>query len=211
MELRFALSVLPEAFINVIQSYVSLRRIAKYLATQEVASVPPLHEQTSVIAVNSATISWPQERIGSTATTGAVTPALYASSSSVSVGSTLSTPRRRFVLHDLTLNFPPGEFSLICGKLGAGKTLLLLALLGEAELLTGQVICPRSPPDAMATFLKVGDDEDWIVPGMCAYVPQTAWLQNASIKENILFNLPFNDERYQATLEVGKLPATIFC
>jgi ABC-type lipoprotein export system ATPase subunit len=30
---------------------------------------------------------------------------------------------------DLTLKFPPGELSLICGKLGSGKTLLLLGAL----------------------------------------------------------------------------------
>jgi ABC-type lipoprotein export system ATPase subunit len=29
-------------------------------------------------------------------------------------------------LVDLSLNFPQGELSLICGKLGSGKTLMLL-------------------------------------------------------------------------------------
>jgi ABC-type lipoprotein export system ATPase subunit len=32
----------------------------------------------------------------------------------------------RFSLLDLSLRFPEGELSLICGKLGSGKTLLLL-------------------------------------------------------------------------------------
>jgi ABC-type multidrug transport system fused ATPase/permease subunit len=132
-------------------------------------------------------------------------------------GTGTNTPRHKFVLFDLTLHFPLGELSLICGKLGAGKTLLLLALLGEADVLTGQLICPRSPPDAIMDFANtrltgqnrgtsgLGDDgdEEWIVPNMCAYVPQTAWLQNASIKENILFNLPYREKRYQDTLEVS--------
>lgn len=57
------------------------------------------------------------------------------------------------------------------------------ALLGEADLLTGQIVCPRSPPDALASFAKVrASEEDWIVEGICAYVPQAAWLRNASIK-----------------------------
>ena len=50
---------------------------------------------------------------------------------------------------------------------------VFLALLGEADTLTGQVICPRTPPDALASFAnqKV-TKEEWIVPGVCAYVPQ---------------------------------------
>jgi ABC-type multidrug transport system fused ATPase/permease subunit len=182
-----------------------LRRIAKYLATQEVTSVQPLHEQSSTIALNSATITWPQERIGSASATGASTPALH--DTPATGGSNASTPRRRFILVDLSLKFPEGELSLICGKLGSGKTLLLLALLGEADLLAGQIICPRSPPDAISTFMSISEEDEWIVPNMCAYVPQSAWLQNASIKQNILFNLPYNEDRYQATLEVLNIPS----
>lgn len=109
--------------------------------------------------------------------------------------------RRNFVLTDLTLDIPHGGLSLICGRIGSGKTLLLLALLGEADVLSGQVVCPRSPPGAIANTMRISEG-DWVRSGMCAYVPQVAWLQNASIKENILFNLPFDATRYQQTLEV---------
>ena len=86
---------------------------------------------------------------------------------------------------------------------GSGKTLMLLAMLGEADVLAGQVISPRSPPDALARLMSpLEDGEGWVIPNLCAYVPQTAWLQNATIKENILFNLPFDEQRYQETLEV---------
>lgn len=66
-------------------------------------------------------------------------------------------------------------------------------------------MCPRSPPDVLASFgnLKHIPDDEWIVPGVCAYVPQSAWLQNATIKDNILFNLPYDEDRYQETLEVN--------
>ncbi|KAH7925973.1 P-loop containing nucleoside triphosphate hydrolase protein [Leucogyrophana mollusca] len=187
-EMRFAFNALPETFINILQSIVSLKRIAKYLQLAEVNPVPSLASVTpdTTIAIQSATITWPQDRSkGSSAA---------------------STPRQKFVLVDLALSFPEGELSLVCGKLGSGKTLLLLALLGEADVLTGQVICPRSPPDALASFVKMkASQEDWIVPGVCAYVPQAAWLRNASIKDNILFSLPYDEERYQKTLEVCAL------
>ena len=32
---------------------------------------------------------------------------------------------------------------------------------------------------------------------------QSAWLRNASIKDNILFNLPYIKERYEKTLEAS--------
>ncbi|KAG8216833.1 P-loop containing nucleoside triphosphate hydrolase protein [Butyriboletus roseoflavus] len=194
-EMKFALNALPETFINMLQGFVSLRRIEKYLHGAEVNPVPPLNMQSQQIALQNATITWPQERLHQT---GSATP------------STASTPRARFVLLDLALSFPEGELSLVCGKLGSGKTLLLLALLGEADVLAGQVMCPRSPPDVLATFAeKIASPEDWVVDGVCAYVPQTAWLRNASIKDNILFNLPYDEERYKKTLKACALESDL--
>jgi len=114
--MRFALNALPETFINILQSFVSARRIEKYLALAEVTPVAPLGEQNLAIAFNSATVSWPQERAGG-------------SGSASAGGSVTSTPGKRFVLIDLNLRFPSGELTLVCGKLGSGKSLLLLCEL----------------------------------------------------------------------------------
>ncbi|KAK7463002.1 hypothetical protein VKT23_007584 [Stygiomarasmius scandens] len=191
-ELKFALNALPETFINMLQSAVSLRRIEKYLHTVEITPVPPLDQQSQTIAFQSCTVTWPVDRVQSS----------VQSSAAPSVS---STPRQKFVLVDLSLKFPAGELSLICGKLGSGKTLMLLALLGEADVLTGQLLCPRSPPNAIASWKNMDKNEKWVLQGMTAYVPQSAWLRNASIKENILFNLPYDEERYQKTLEACAL------
>ncbi|RXW15952.1 hypothetical protein EST38_g9897, partial [Candolleomyces aberdarensis] len=190
-ELKYALNGIPDMFINLLRIFVSLRRIEKYLDGAEVNPVVPLEEQSKTIVLQSCTITWPQDRTGSNASSLAP--------------SASSTPRHKFLLMDLTLNFPQGELSLICGKLGSGKTLLLLALLGEADVLTGQLMCPRSPPDSLASHAKVAPGDEWVVDGMCAYVPQAAWLRNASIKDNILFELPYDEERYQKTLEACAL------
>ena len=85
-----------------------MRRIEKYLNSNEIVPVPPLNEQSDTIAFQSCTVTWPQDRSGSSA-----------------ASSVASTPRQKFVLVDLTLRFPKDELSLICGKLGSGKTLLL--------------------------------------------------------------------------------------
>ncbi|KAH9169799.1 ATP-binding cassette transporter [Lactarius sanguifluus] len=187
-EMRFALNALPETLINMLQSFVSLRRIEKYLHAVEVAPVPPLGGVPSPIAFHGATVTWPRDRARPGTATASTVP------------SASSTPKTN------------------------GKTLLLLSLLGEADLLTGQVLCPQTPPDAIASFVGVVPSPgEWVIDGVCAYVPQSAWLRNASIKgdilapvsplsvltanfvENILFNLPYVEERYQRTLEVCAL------
>jgi hypothetical protein len=110
--MRFALGALPETFINILQSIVSMRRISKYLNATEVSDVAPLHDQEGIIAFNSATISWPRDRVPES-----------------SMSSVASTPRQKFQVNDLNLRFPKGELSLICGK------------LGELEYSLGAVTC----------------------------------------------------------------------
>jgi len=41
--------------------------------------------------------------------------------------------------------------------------------------------------------------------GSVAYVPQQAWIQNATLKDNILFGQPPNEQKYQNVLEACAL------
>ncbi len=145
--------------------------------------VATLDGQSRRIALQSATITWSQDQIRT---------------ASIPL-SGQTPPRRTFALKDLTLDFPPGELSLICGKLGSGKSLLLLgkyllqrhamikysstitALLGEAEVLSGSIICPQSPPDGLTILTEHPVPENqWIVQGLCAYVPQVYFILSFS-------------------------------
>jgi ABC-type multidrug transport system fused ATPase/permease subunit len=119
-----------------------------------------------------------------------------------------------FTLKDLDIQFPNNSLSLICGTTGCGKTLMMLSLLGETEIIKGQVHCPRASfptvLDYSATYIPAIPNHDatpvdWILPHAIAYASQTPWLQNASIKDNILFGLPFLDKRYKETLAVCAL------
>ncbi|KDR80196.1 hypothetical protein GALMADRAFT_61920 [Galerina marginata CBS 339.88] len=183
-EIKYALNELPEFLVTGLQAFVSLKRIETYLNVEEVESQMDHHTQTGLgVALYSATMSWPQVR----------------------TTSVHSTPKTAFSLVDVTTTFPQGEISLVCGRIGSGKTLLLLGLLGEADVLAGGISCPHSSPDSHSFLAVINETERWVVDGVCAYVPQTPWLRNQSIKENILFGLPHHAERYNDVLEACAL------
>ncbi|XP_016158299.1 PREDICTED: canalicular multispecific organic anion transporter 2 isoform X2 [Ficedula albicollis] len=86
-------------------------------------------------------------------------------------------------LKDINMLVPSGSLVAIVGHVGCGKSSLVSALLGEMEKLEGEVA----------------------VKGSVAYVPQQAWIQNATLKDNILFGQALNEEKYQNALEACAL------
>ncbi|CAO3630134.1 unnamed protein product [Mucor hiemalis] len=188
-ELRYALNVIPEACIDGIQAWSSLKRIEKFLNEDEIESVAPQDPHKTVeIAFDNATIGW------------------KAPAQDVEVAETENS----FILKEVNAKFPNNELSLISGSTGSGKTLLLLGLLGEAVLIDGKVACPRVPlaETIYSEFGPIAEDinlDDWVLDRSLAYVSQTPWLQNASIRKNILFGLPYIESRYKETLSACAL------
>uniref|UniRef100_A0A8C9G230 ABC-type glutathione-S-conjugate transporter n=1 Tax=Pavo cristatus TaxID=9049 RepID=A0A8C9G230_PAVCR len=86
-------------------------------------------------------------------------------------------------LHSINLLVPSGALVAVVGHVGCGKSSLVSALLGEMEKLEGEVA----------------------VKGSVAYVPQQAWIQNATLKDNILFGQAPNEQKYQNVLEACAL------
>ncbi|KZP21077.1 P-loop containing nucleoside triphosphate hydrolase protein [Athelia psychrophila] len=94
---------------------------------------------------------------------------------------TVTPSRRDFSLHlESNLVFKRGALNMIIGPTGSGKTSLLMALLGEMH------------------FIRPGPGSWFNLPrsGGVAYAAQESWVQNETIKENILFGAPFDEERY---------------
>ncbi|KAF9257859.1 P-loop containing nucleoside triphosphate hydrolase protein [Marasmius fiardii PR-910] len=93
---------------------------------------------------------------------------------------------RRFVLmvDKETLKFKRGCLNLIVGPTGSGKTSLLMALLGEMH------------------YIPVAKDSYISLPrtGGIAYVAQESWVQNETIRENIIFGSPFDEGRYNKVI-----------
>jgi ABC-type multidrug transport system fused ATPase/permease subunit len=109
-----------------------------------------------------------------------------------------------FQLRKMNLDFPRGELSVISGKTGSGKSLILSALLGEVEVLDGKITLPKSPSVAERND-KAANKGNWILPSAVAYVPQIPWIENCSLKDNVLFGLPYDESRYKEVIQACAL------
>lgn len=100
-------------------------------------------------------------------------------------GAFTALPNRQFRLHIKgELIFKQNGINLIIGPTGCGKTSVLMALLGEMHFI---------PSSVNSWFnLPRGDG--------IAYSAQESWVQNATIRENIIFGSPFDEERYQQVI-----------
>ncbi|KAJ3833329.1 hypothetical protein F5878DRAFT_646030 [Lentinula raphanica] len=74
--------------------------------------------------------------------------------------------------------------NLVIGETGSGKTSLLMALLSEMHFI-------RSVPNSWYNLPRDGG---------IAYAAQESWVQNETIRENIVFSSPFDEERYRKVL-----------
>uniref|UniRef100_A0A671YCI8 Multidrug resistance-associated protein 1 n=1 Tax=Sparus aurata TaxID=8175 RepID=A0A671YCI8_SPAAU len=86
-------------------------------------------------------------------------------------------------VHRLNVSIPEGSLVAIVGHVGSGKSSLLSALLGEMDKLEGSVA----------------------VKGLVAYVPQQAWIQNSTLKDNIMFGQERREAWYQHVVEACAL------
>merc|ERR1719495_1204653 len=84
-----------------------------------------------------------------------------------------------FSLKNIDLKIPKGSLCAVVGTVGSGKSSLLSALLGEMERISGRVS----------------------VSGRIAYVSQQAWIQNATLKDNILFGSKMQAEKYNKSID----------
>lgn len=90
-------------------------------------------------------------------------------------------------LQDLTFQVESGSLTAIVGTVGSGKSSILQAILGEMKRTGGQVL----------------------VKGQVAYASQEAWIQNLTLKDNVLFDNAFDQRQYKQVLKACALEADI--
>lgn len=84
-----------------------------------------------------------------------------------------------FELKDLKFKVPAGSFVAIVGPIGSGKSSLLQALIGEMRRTRGH-----------STFKS-----------SVSYVPQSSWIMNATLRENITFGQAEDDEKFREIVQ----------
>ncbi|XP_043211787.1 multidrug resistance-associated protein 1-like isoform X1 [Amphibalanus amphitrite] len=86
-------------------------------------------------------------------------------------------------LQDINMRVKEGSLVAVVGTVGSGKSSLLSALLGEMEKVGGRVN----------------------TKGNVAYVAQEAWIQNATLKDNILFGRTLDEDLYNRCVDACAL------
>lgn len=96
---------------------------------------------------------------------------------------TFSWGEETSVLKNINLQVRKGQCVAVVGTVGSGKSSLISALLGEMDKISGRVN----------------------TVGKIAFVPQQAWIQNATLQDNILFGRPLDTKRYEQVIQACAL------
>ncbi|XP_064540708.1 probable multidrug resistance-associated protein lethal(2)03659 [Drosophila montana] len=90
---------------------------------------------------------------------------------------------RRAHIEGISFELRATQMVGIVGNVGSGKSTLLNVILGEVELMQGRVE----------------------LHGKLSYAPQEPWIFQASIRDNILFVEPYDEQRYRAVVHACQL------
>ncbi|KAL9928610.1 multidrug-Resistance like Protein 1 isoform 5-T7 [Glossina fuscipes fuscipes] len=90
-------------------------------------------------------------------------------------------------LKNINIEVKKNTLCAIVGTVGSGKSSILQSFLGEMDKISGTVN----------------------TVGSIAYVPQQAWIQNATFRENILFGKPYDRRRYNRVINACALKPDI--
>ena len=118
-------------------------------------------------------------------------------------------------LKDITLKIKKGQFVCIIGKVGSGKSSLLSTICGELLELPQQLVDHFKGDADMEKELNDQEaeaiQEEMMrinathkaleVNGSIAYTAQNPWIRNRNIRENILYDLPFDLDKYVDTVQ----------
>ncbi|KAH8901346.1 putative ABC bile acid transporter [Thozetella sp. PMI_491] len=160
---------LPQKVADLHECWISYQRVSQYLDEPEQQQMAIPSED---ISLQNGTLAW------------------------LELDRSLSSSAGAFALQDVDLTFPRGKLSIVTGKTGSGKSLLLASILEESKLKRG--VLRRPVPEKVAEQCS---NHNWIVLGTTALVSQPPWIENSTIRDNIVFGCPFDESRYRQVLQ----------
>ncbi|CAG8727944.1 8123_t:CDS:2, partial [Racocetra persica] len=218
--LRLPLMFIPMVIASITDAYVAINRISEFLQADELSVLPDIDpNEKNAIKVTDGEFIWesaPPEEIAnkskkklkkakkskkhkkdnknennnsSKVVANEKSPAPNDDSSDTSTSLTPAdlaenlenslplSPKSH--LRNINVSIPHGKLIAVVGSVGSGKSSLLSALVGEMKKVKGDVL----------------------FGGNVGYCPQTAWIQNATLRNNITFGLPFDEEKYQKVIK----------
>ncbi|EAA32081.2 hypothetical protein GE21DRAFT_8152 [Neurospora crassa] len=197
--LRMPLNMLPLVIGQVTDAWSSISRIQDFLLSEEredEAIIKP--DAPNAIEVHDASFTWertPTQENESTVggagpkskpekgAKGKPKDVEAATPPSGDDSSTLVEEQEPFKLQDLNFTIGRNELVAVIGSVGSGKTSLLSALAGDMRKTSGEVV----------------------LGAQRAFCPQYAWIQNATLKDNILFGKEMDPEWYRDVIKACAL------
>jgi len=188
-QLRFPLLFYPMALAQLAQASVSGARVQKFLGMKEVGGGEKIGNGTFTrdedgegeITLKDVTVYWSDPKIPMDETQHSKASKSLADSETDTESTNLKYPKP--ILKNITMKVEPGKLCAVVGPVGTGKSTLCSAVLNETLLESGQIS----------------------VKGKVAYAAQSPWILNASLRDNILFGIPMDQDRYEKVLEVCQL------
>ncbi|GAB1214638.1 hypothetical protein ATERTT37_003802 [Aspergillus terreus] len=185
--LRMPLNLLPMVIGQIADAWTALNRIQDFIFAEE--RKEDIHHDKSLanaISMEHATFTWEQSpaEVGAEHLKGPEKRAKPAQAVAESK-STLEVqePGEPFRLTDVCLEIGRNELVAVIGTVGSGKSSLLSALAGEMRLEEGCV--------------RLGTTR--------AFCSQYAWIQNTSVRNNILFGTDYDHTWYEQVIDACAL------
>jgi ATP-binding cassette, subfamily C (CFTR/MRP), member 1 len=156
--LTFPLTVLPMVITSIVEATVAVGRLTAFFAADEL--------QEDAVRFEDAALNNGDESV-------TIRDATF----------TWDKNQDKIALKNIRFVANKAELTSIVGRVGAGKSSLLQAILGELWKINGEVV----------------------VCGKVAYVAQQPWIMNASVKENIVFGHRWDPQFYNQTVQACAL------
>ncbi|KAH8196838.1 hypothetical protein TruAng_009008 [Truncatella angustata] len=187
--LRMPLNLLPLVIGQVVDAWESLRRTQEFLMSEEQED-EAVHKADAVNAVEVVNASFTWERTPTqdpdktvTGKEGDKKGAVKQETPGSDDTSTLVEEREPFKIQDLNFEIGRNELVAVIGSVGSGKTSLLAALAGDMRRTSGEVVLGASR----------------------AFCPQYAWIQNATLRDNITFGKDLDRDWYNEVINACAL------
>ncbi|PYI28928.1 putative ABC multidrug transporter [Aspergillus indologenus CBS 114.80] len=188
--LRMPLAILNLAMTQATDAWTALHRLQEFLSAEErEESITWDYAMTNAVEVEHASFTW--ERVRDSAESPAnPRPGQAAIASGKTEPASSNTHSEResdaktpFQLLGMDFEIGRGELVAVIGSVGSGKTSLLAALAGDMRQTAGSV--------------RIGATR--------GYCPQYAWVQNTTVRDNILFGREYDDHRYNEVIDACAL------